>query len=113
MTQPQHSSDARMPAENETALFDRTDPGGSGPLDDPKLPDLMLALDPSRMARRFEDHFRASGMAAGWAVSGCAIEKVYYKPTRHCGVCYRVSFRSDSGGEADEWVYGRMFAPEI
>ena len=55
-----------MPAENETALFDRTDPGGSGPLDDPKLPDLMLALDPSRMARRFEDHFRASGMAAGW-----------------------------------------------
>jgi len=70
-------------------------------------------LDPSRMARRFEDHFRASGMAAGWAVSGCAIEKVYYKPTRHCGVCYRVSFCSDSGGEADEWVYGRMFAPEI
>ena len=102
-----------MPARKETEIFDPADANGSGLPHDPKLPDLKLALDAEHMARRFENHFRSSGIAADWAVSGCTIEKVYYKPSRHCGVCYRVAFHSASGGVADEWVYGRMFAPEI
>jgi hypothetical protein len=91
------------------ARADVSDLGAELPAD-PELPLLGRALDPSEMASRFADHFRSRG---GWDVERCTIEKVYYHSRRHCEVCYRVLFRSPAGATAEEWVSGRLLAPDI
>ena len=77
-------------------------------LDDPKLPHLMNLLDVDEMTGHFDQHLHAAGLEPQWEVTRCAIERVYYRPTRHCGVLYRLTFRDPSGCEADEWFFGRM-----
>jgi hypothetical protein len=77
---------------------------------DPELPLLGRILDAGEMASRFADHFRRRG---GWHVERCTIEKVYYHARRHCEVCYRVGFRGPAGETAEEWISGRLLAPEI
>jgi hypothetical protein len=64
-------------------------------------------MDVNAMAQHFTRYFRASDIEPGWEVAHCTIEKVYYRPGKHCGVLYRLAFRHASGNEFDEWVFGR------
>jgi hypothetical protein len=72
-----------------------------------------VVLDPAAMGPRLERHFLASGSLPGGSVAACAIELVYYKPHRHCGVLYRATLRDRAAAETEEWVFGQAFAPEI
>ncbi len=80
---------------------------GSNLFDDPALPHIPTVMDVDKMAEHLTRYFHASGLAAGWEVSHCGIEKVYYRPGKHCGVLYRLALRHSSGKEIDEWVFGR------
>jgi thiamine kinase-like enzyme len=80
-------------------------------LNDPKLPHLVTAMDTSAMAENFTGYLRALCPELVWEVAQCAIEKVYYQPTEHCGLLYRLTFCHPTGMEADEWFYGRMYPP--
>jgi len=82
-------------------------------LADPHLPGLRMVLSPVLMGLRLEAHFHASGLPQDWSVTGCAVEQIYYKPHRHCGVLHRVTLRGRGGLNAEEWVFGQAFAPEI
>ncbi|MGH7494287.1 MAG: aminoglycoside phosphotransferase family protein [bacterium] len=80
---------------------------GSNLFDDPALPNIATVMDVDRMAEHFTRLFRASGLAVEWEVAQCGIEKVYYRPGKHCGVLYRLTLRHSSGKEIDEWIFGR------
>ena len=77
-------------------------------LNDPKLHYLANVIDAGKMAGHFNQHLHASGLDSKWEVTHCAIERVYYRPTMHCGVLYRLTFRDPDGTKADEWFFGRM-----
>lgn len=78
-----------------------------GLFDDPKLPHVATVMDVNAMPEHFTRYLHTSGVEPGWEVTKCAIEKVYYRPGKHCGVLYRLARRHASGAETDEWVYDR------
>jgi hypothetical protein len=84
---------------------------GSHLFEDPALPHIATVMDVDQMAEHFTRYFHASGLAAGWEVTHCGIEKVYYRPAKHCGVLYRLALRDSSGEKIDEWVFGRTVPP--
>jgi hypothetical protein len=79
-----------------------------GVLSDPMLPHLGTALDVTGMAARFAAGFPARGAASVSAVKSCAIERIYYRPGRHCGLLYRLALQNGSETAADEWVFARF-----
>lgn len=78
-----------------------------GLFDDPKLPLVATVMDVDAMPRHFTRYLHTSGVDPQWEVTKCAIEKVYYRPGKHCGVLYRLGLRHAAGTETDEWIYGR------
>ncbi|MCL4705899.1 phosphotransferase [bacterium] len=78
-----------------------------GLFDDPTLPLVATVMDVNAMPEQFTRYLHASGVDPKWQVMKCAIEKVYYRPGKHCGVLYRLALRHFSGAETDEWIYGR------
>ena len=73
-----------------------------------RLPQLPTMLNESEMVALFDRHLHTLGMAPGWRVSGCHIERVYYRPGKRCGVLYRLQMENDRGERSDEWLFGRI-----
>jgi hypothetical protein len=77
-------------------------------LNDPAFPRLDAITNANAMLEHFTRYLQASGLEPEWQVARCAIEKIYYRPAKNCGVLYRLAFRQASGAEAEEWFFGRM-----
>ena len=92
-----------------------------GLLHDPALPGLACALDPVAMAAILDAGFRERSPGEAPRVRSCAVEEVYYRPGRHCGVLYRLSLdpgprsESEPTGErnAEEWCYARLLPRDV
>jgi thiamine kinase-like enzyme len=87
-------------------------------IDDPRLPHLLVATEAEAMREHFARYFQQAYPALDLQVVHCAIEKIYYRPGRHCGMLYRLRLRPPSGrpgqgSEADEWFFGRMYASGV
>ena len=90
-------------------------PGG-GPFGlrvDPALPRLAVALDPAAMTQRFAAGFAERARGAAPRVRACDVEEVYYRPGRHCGILYRLSFDGREAPGHEEWLYARMLPREL
>ncbi len=75
---------------------------------DTSLPGLATAVDGGRMAEIFPRHLFALGLNPDWRVSRCAVEKIYYRPHKRCGILYRLHFHHPAQTETNEWLYGEM-----
>jgi hypothetical protein len=67
--------------------------------DDPALPQLTRVLDPELMAGEFSRYLwgeRSGPDADRYAIKGCQIEHVRYKPRRGCAICYRLRIHDRS-----------------
>jgi aminoglycoside phosphotransferase (APT) family kinase protein len=82
--------------------------GPFGLLADPALPHLAAALDPEFMVQRFADGFAERARGPAPHVHACAVEEVYYRPGRHCGILYRLRLNGHDAPEREEWLYARM-----
>lgn len=87
-------------------------------IDDTRLPHLLVATDAEAMREHFARYFQQAYPALALEVAHCAIEKIYYRPAKHCGMLYRLRLRHPSGlpgqgSEADEWFFGRMYAAGV
>ena len=87
--------------------------GPFGLLVDKALPRLAAALDPAGMARRFAEGFAERARGPAPAVRACAVEEVYYRPGRHCGILYRLGLEGADGIVRDEWLYARMLPSAV
>ncbi len=75
---------------------------------DPMLPHLALALDGGAMQRHFTSH---GGLAPGWSVRECRVERVKYRPRRNLSVAYRLELRHVRRGlRHDQFVATRWCA---
>ena len=93
-----------------------------GLLSDPALPGLATALDPAAMAAILDAGCRERTSGEAPRVRSCAVEEVYYRAGRHCGVLYRLSLAPRPGSESeppgerntdDEWCYARLLPRDV
>jgi len=77
-------------------------------LANPRLPQLQTMLNETEMAGLLDRHLHGNGMAPDWRVSGCHIERVYYRPGKRCGVLYRLVMENGQGEPSDEWLFARI-----
>jgi hypothetical protein len=75
---------------------------------DAALPHLASALDADVMAQCFADGFAERARGPAHRVHACAVEEVYYRPGRHCGILYRLRLNGHDAPEREEWLYARM-----
>ncbi|MDZ7291884.1 MAG: aminoglycoside phosphotransferase family protein [candidate division KSB1 bacterium] len=80
-------------------------------LNDRKLVHLQTVINPEAMASRFIEHFQIHQSRSDFEIEKCAIEKIYYRPGKSCGVLYRLIFHNDNGKQSDHWFFGRMYPP--
>jgi len=80
---------------------------GRQPIDDDRLPQLRLALDPLAMTREFRTLFERDYPEA-FDVTSCEILRAYHKPGKSCRVVYRVCGR-DASGSAFERAFWAQF----
>ncbi|MDH3770518.1 MAG: aminoglycoside phosphotransferase family protein, partial [Nitrospirota bacterium] len=78
--------------------------------EDPVLPQLSIALDPSAMKHVFQDHVGWDGEHPQPIIDRCDIFHTRYKRGRYCLVCYRLALRgSDSSHMSEQIFCARMF----
>jgi len=75
-------------------------------LNDKKLTQLPTVTNPQAMAKKFAANWREVN---GLEVTGCAIEKIFYRPEHSCTVLYRLFFRNGERKPLDHWVTGKVF----
>lgn len=98
-----------LPLPNMEAMMLRRNTAGQTDFwSEASLPGLATALDGDRMTEIFPQHLWALGLDRDWRVARCAIEKIYYRPHKRCGILYRLHFHHPSQAETNEWLYGEI-----
>lgn len=76
--------------------------------DDPKLPQLAMAIDPATMAQRLEENFQPTLAQLDCRVEGSSIERIQYRRGRRCRLLYRLNLRDRHGEKKEQWFLGKL-----